>query len=158
MPCCLERGILKQLWTWERWWQQTFGTVTEPFSFILCHVVWWWLQSLVGHVKKALHVGGLALLPELWCCCAIIQGYILLTPPPLCWTPGMATLCPSTVHSWLGLFEFPHVWNLKKLLGGWRFTPLYCVKGKVKKWLGDQDISFYCQGLRNLIIYHDTYL
>jgi hypothetical protein len=48
----------------------------------------------------------------------------------------MAAFSPSTPHSWLGIFEFPHVWNLKKLLKGWRFTPLYCVKGKVKKWLG----------------------
>jgi len=97
-------------------------------------------------------------LPELWCCCPIIQGYILLTPPPLCWTPGMATLSLSTIHSWLGLFQFPHFWNLKKLLGGWRFTSLYCVKGKVKKWLGDQDISFYHQGLKSLIVHDDTYL
>jgi len=119
--------------------------------------VWWWLQSLVGHVKP-FHVGGLALLPELWCCYAIIQGYILLMPLPLCWTPGMATLSPSTIHSWLGVFEFPYIWNLKKLLGGWRFTPLYCVKGKVKKWFGDQDISFYHQGLKNLIVLHHTYL
>jgi len=44
------------------------------------------------------------------------------------------------------------------MLGGWRFTPLYCVKGKVKKWLGDQDVSFYYQGLKNLIVHHDTYL
>jgi len=81
VPCYLERGILKQLWAWERWWQQTFGTFTEPMSSILCHSLWWWLHSLVGHVKKAFHVGGLAVLPELWCCCPIIKGYILLTPP-----------------------------------------------------------------------------
>ena len=73
------------------------------------HVMWCDgnYSPLLGTLREQFHVGGLAFSPKLWCYCAIIRGCVLLTPPPVCKTSGMAAFSPSTIHSWLGFFKFP---------------------------------------------------
>ena len=51
-----------------------------------------------------------------------------------------------------------HVQNLGKRLQGRQFTSDIANKDEVQKWLREQDVFVYCQGLETLIMHYDKCL
>jgi hypothetical protein len=55
----------------------------------------------------------------------------------------------------IALSHFHMFGKVKKYLQGWKFPTDDIIKVKVQKWLQEQDISSYFQGLENLITCYD---
>ena len=94
----------------------------QPVQVISRHVVWWWLQLLLGWCSDALRkqfdFGGLACLHEACYCFILMLGWILLTPPLLYWAPGIGNMFfpLPPLQPWLGCFGLSMLLNWKASL------------------------------------------
>jgi hypothetical protein len=68
------------------------------------------------------------------------------------WTPPRPPYSPDSAA-----LDFHVFGKLKKHQGGRRFPPDYTVKAEVQNWLRQERVTFYCQGLENLIVRYEEF-
>jgi hypothetical protein len=100
-------------------------------------------------VSKFIHIPAI-IYDEIFQALAVEGDVPLLTP-----IPGPF---PPTAQPRLSSLALSRVWETEKRLRGRRFPSDDTIKAEVQKWLLEQDVPFYSQGLENVIIYYDNCL